>query len=200
MNRYTFQNEQYSLEDIKKDYYLHNTCVEDTAQLENIAITIQSLYFYHDILVSNTYPRSIEASLCRTIVIMSYSILEAIVVSLGYKLQCFCANCNMANSCKFCSNSMFSSTTKNNELFAFQNADRYLTDIGIINFTDNARTFYNEFRYTRNNIHLERNAQVITNDKMYTKDYCNTAIEFLQNFIEMLNSNYLEFISTHRCV
>ena len=199
MNRYVIQNEDYSLEDIKRDYYLYNLCVEDTPQLENIAITIQSLYFYKDILVSNTYPKTIEASLCRTIVIMSYSILEAIVVSLGYKLQYTCHNCNRNGRCDCYSYSMFAEDQKSNELNAFKNADKYLTEIGIISFTSSARRFYDEFRNSRNNIHLSRNSRVITHEKKYTREHCNVVITFFQEFIDMLNHNYLDFIRTHHC-
>jgi hypothetical protein len=199
MDRYTIQNEKYSLEDIKRDYYLYNLCVADTPQLENIAITIQSLYFYKDILVSNTYPKTIEASLCRTIVIMSYSILEAIVVSLGYKLQYTCLNCSSATSCDYYSYSMFAEDQKSNELNAFKNADKYLTEIGIISFTSSARRFYDEFRNIRNNVHLTRNTKVIHNEKQYTREHCNLIITFFQEFIDMLNHNYLDFIKKHHC-
>lgn len=198
MSKVTFELPNYSVEQIKKEYYLNDLCVADTAQIENIAITIQSLYVYHSILMSGNYPRTIEASLCRTIIIMSYSILEAIVVSLGYKIQTNCINCK--RRCPNHSVSMFSEKeTYKNELKAFKNSDEFLTKIKIINLTNQARNYYNHFRDNRNNVHLARNANVISKDDNFTKKECNVAIEFLQGFIKLLQDNYFEYINFYKC-
>lgn len=198
MSNVTFELPNYSLEQIKNDYYLYDLCVNDTAQLENIAITIQSLYFYHNILIAANYPKAIESSLCRTIIIMSYSILEAVVVSVGYKIQNRCQYCRHA--CAYYSNSMFNDKkTHNNEMRAFQNAHEYLRKFGIINLTAQARAYYDDFRDNRNNVHLARNSEVISRDHAYTRQECNSAIEFLQSIIELIHNNFLEFCQTYGC-
>ena len=198
MSNVTFELPNYSLEQIKNDYYLYDLCVKGTAQLENIAITIQSLYFYHKILIAANYPKAIESSLCRTIIIMSYSVLEAIVISVGYKIQHRCQYCR--HPCVFYSNSMFKDEkTHSNEMRAFQNADEYLRKIGIINLTAQARAYYDDFRDNRNNVHLARNSEVISRDHAYTRQGCNSAIEFLQSIIELIQNNFVEFCQTNGC-
>ena len=60
MNRIvSFEMPNYTLDQIKKDYFLYDLCVPGSLQLENVAITIQSLYFYYNILIASKYPRSI---------------------------------------------------------------------------------------------------------------------------------------------
>lgn len=194
----TFNLPNYSLNQIKKDYYLYDLCVNDTSQLENIAITIQSLYFYQSILVSNDFSRSFEASLCRTIIIMSYSILEAIVISTGYKIQNYCKVCR--HSCSYCSSSMFKDiNTHNNEMRAFTRAADFLEKTKIISLTRPAKMYFDNFRDNRNNVHLARNSKVITEDQTYTRNECNSAIIFLQSIIKMIYNNYVEFCRKYKC-
>lgn len=198
MSNVTFELINYSLEQIKKDYYLYDLCVKDTAQLENIAITIQSLYFYQNILAAANYPKAIESSLCRTIIIMSYSILEAVVISVGYKIQDRCRYCQHA--CAYYSNSMFKDEkTHKNEINAFHNSEEYLKKIGIINLTSNASAYFNDFRNNRNNVHLARNSEVISKNRAYTRQECNFAVEFLQSFIEIIHNNLIEFCQLYGC-
>ncbi len=198
MNKVTFEIPNYSLERIKKEYYLKDLCVNGTAQLENISITIQSLYLYHNILVASKYEKSIEASLCRTIFIMSYSILEGIVISTGYKIQNKCRYCK--NQCKYSSVMMFNNKNEHcNEINAFKNADEFLNNIGILNFTSRAKQYYSDFRENRNNIHLGKNCEVITCDHNFTKEECFNKIMFLQDCIKIMHSNYLKFTKKHKC-
>ncbi len=198
MNKVTFEIPNYSLEKIKKEYYLNDLCVNGTAQLKNISITIQSLYFYHNILVASKYEKSIEASLCRTIFITSYSILEGIVISTGYKIQNKCRYCK--HQCKYSSVMMFNNKNERcNEINAFKNADEFLNNIGILNFTSRAKQYYCDFRENRNNIHLGKNCEVITCDYNFTKEECFNKITFLQDCIEIMHYNYLRFTKKHKC-
>lgn len=190
----------YPISDIKTDYFLRELCVGETSQLENIAITIQSLYFYHDILVSSNLPKTIEASLCRTIIIMSYSVIEAIVISLGYKLQNSCISCKKKCVCRYYSISMFSNINeKVNEKKSFINANDFLSQIGIIYLLSSDKKFYDEYRNSRNNVHLGRNAEIITKDLYYSKTNCEKTIRFMQEFIRMLNDNFSDFIKNNKC-
>ena len=198
MQRRTFELPDYSLDEIKRDYHLFDLCVQNTAQLENVAITIQSLYLYQNILQAGDYPRSMEASLCRTIIIMGYSVIEALVVSVGYQIQRACERCK--HRCKYASTSMFHDAKAHiNASRAFQNADTYLEAIGVRNLTPNAKAFYDLFRSSRNNVHLTRNAKVISKDGDYTREHCLGAAQFLQGFVQMLYENTQEFVATHRC-
>lgn len=198
MSRVTFEIPNYSLEEIKQDYFLYDLCVNDSAQLENIAITIQSLYLYYNILNAGNYPRSMEASLCRTIIIMSYSILEAIVVSAGYKIQKSCQYCQ--HQCYYRSCSMFEDEkTHRNEMKAFANADKFLKNVEIINLTSRARDYYDDFRDSRNNVHLARNSQIISRDRKYTKQECISAIDFLQTIIKLIHNNFIVFCQSNGC-
>lgn len=197
MRKITFELPSYTIEQIKKDYFLNKICVNGTAQIENIAITIESLYFYHNLLNGPSLPKTIRASICRTFVIMSYSIIEAIVISVGYLIQKKCLICK--HRCSAYSLSMFSHDKHNNEIHAFENASEYLTAQGIIQLTANARLFYDGYRSNRNNIHLARNAEVIDESEAYTVAGCNAAFNFLQGFICLIYENFKEFKKLHKC-
>ena len=181
-----------SLDEIKKNYYLNNLCIKDTSQIENAAIVIRSIMFMHKFLMDNKLPKDIEASICRNIIIDSYSVIENAVVCLAYKMQSKCLQCTL--QCKHRSNSLWS---KNNEhanvMKAFDNADRYLKETGIINLTKDAKTFYEDYRKSRNNVHLTRNAEIITKDDQFTIKNCKISIDFMRKLFQVMSSNYQEF-------
>ena len=193
---YSFKHEEYSVSDIKEAYFLNELC-SDATVIENIAITIQALYFYADILRSNQYSSTIEASLCRTITIFSYSVLEAIVISLAKKIQTECKDCRY-RQCPYRSDTMFHIQFKTGET-EFSNADEYLKKPGILNMSQENQKFYKSFRTSRNNIHLtKKDAQMITQDDKYTKTGCDNSIRFLQELFRCLRDNYRTFISNPR--
>lgn len=197
-DKITFDAVHYSLNQIKKDYFLNDLCVRNSPQLENIAITIQSLYLYRNILMADEYPRSLEASLCKNIIISSYSVIEGIVIFAGYKIQTACSQCK--HPCHNRSVSMFEDkSTAKNERNAFFNAEQFLKNVGIISFNRGANKFYNSFRDSRNNVHLGKTTEVITNDKNYTRKSCNFALSFLQEFIKLMKDNYKEFCRCNDC-
>ena len=186
-----------SLEDVKKRYHLNEICPSDTAQKENVALSIKLLYFYCDMLKSR-YPFDVEALLCREIVILSYSVLDGLVGCLGFKLQHSCGICT--HRCSRYSQKMYEGATiRENEQRSFAVADAYLRSCGIIDMTKDADQFYRDYRQTRNNIHLTKNCDVITDDRRFTRAYCNRAVRFLEEFIEMLYVNYVDFIKKNKC-
>lgn len=76
---------------------------------------------------------------------------------------------------------------------AFDNADRYLKETGIINLTKDAKTFYEDYRKSRNNVHLTRNAEIITKDDQFTIKNCEISIDFMRKLFQVMSSNYQEF-------
>ncbi len=196
--RVVFELPDYSIEQIKRDYHLYSLCIDDTAQIENIAITIQSIYLYHNVLMGlPKWPRSMEASLCRTMLIMSYSVLEGIVVSTGYKIQDRCRSC--PHKCGSYCDSMFQGDRKKNEKDAFFNADGFLKNAEILAMDASASKYYKTFRDSRNNVHLARNARIITEDPMYSISECAFAVKLLQKMIDVIYHNYLAFCERNNC-
>ena len=181
-----------SLDEIKKAYYLNNLCIQDTAQLENTAIVIKSILFMHSFLMNNKLPKDVEANICRSIIIDSYSAIENVVVCLAYKMQNKCLNCR--RQCKYRSDSLWSCRSEHaNVMKAFNTADKYLKETGIINLTKEAKTFYEEFRSSRNNVHLTRNTEIIAKDIRFTIKNCKTSIDFMKKLFQVMNANYQEF-------
>ena len=185
-----------SLADIKKEYHLDVICPQGAEQSENIALTIKMLYFYCDMLKSK-YPSDIEALICRELIISSYSVIDGLVGCLGFKIQYQCYNCQ--RRCNCFSQSMFPGDARKNENEAFKNADLYLRATKIIDLTPAASVYYDNYRSARNNIHLTKNTNVITSDKRFTREHCQQAIEFLNGFIEMIYTNYINFVKRNGC-
>ncbi len=187
----------YSIAQIKKDYHLDVLCPARTAQKENIALSIKLLYFFCDMLKS-TFTNDIEILMCREIIILSYSILDGIVGCLGFKMQEQCNKCN--RRCSYYFNEMSSSDTEfENEEKSFKRAKKHLEDCKILYWSKGAKDFHSMYRNYRNNIHLTKNAKVINNDPFYTRESSNKAVEFLQEFIDVLYHNYQEFVENNRC-
>lgn len=188
-----------SLEDIKRDYLLREFFLDGSAQLENVAATIQSLYLYAAIISSHQCPKSLEASVCRTAIIMSYSVVEAIVISVGYRIQSRCRNC--AHPCQNKCCSMFEGPDAHtNEKNAFWNADHFLKEKHIVEFDNETQQFYKDFRNGRNNIHLARRTIPLDQDSRYTPHNCQVSFNFLRSFIKEIDEKYKKYINDNKCI
>jgi hypothetical protein len=154
------------------------------------------LYFYCDLLKAE-YPSDIEALICRELIIVSYSVIDGLVACLGFMIQSQCSNCKQRCGCY--SQSMFAGNERKNENDAFKNADLYLRSKRIIDLTPAARLYYENYRSARNNIHLTKNTSIITQDKRYSREHCRQAVEFLNQFVEMLYQNYMQFVKNNGC-
>ena len=178
-----------SLEDIKRDYLLREFFLDGSAQLENVAATIQSLYLYAAIISSHQCPKSLEASVCRTAIIMSYSVVEAIVISVGYRIQSRCRNC--AHPCQNKCCSMFEGPDAHtNEKNAFWNADHFLKEKHILPILP-AITL---------NFHLARRTITLYQDSRYTPHNCQVSFNFLRSFIKAIDEKYKKYINENKCI
>ncbi len=187
-----FSYEQISTEEIKDSYFLNVFAYRDAVQTENIAYAIQSLYFFHDLIIVNELPKPIVANLCRTFVILSYSVIEAIVIAAGHKLQAACFGCDLNPHQPRC-------TVLKNEKNAYFAADSFLKKHGILNLSKSSSQFYNDFRDARNDVHIIKSRLVLNQNSKYTQDYCKLAVFFLQEFVVVLKDNYLEFTRVNQC-
>lgn len=194
----SFDFSDVSLTDIKKHFHLDELCPNNTAQKENIALSIKMLYFYCDML-NASYPSDIEATLCREIIILSYSVIDGLVACLGFKMQERCLRCK--SHCKHYSVGMYEGeSVRKNENDSFKKADVYLKRCEVISLTQGALLFYNQYRDRRNNVHLSKNCEVITKDACFNRRYCNRAINFLNEFVDMLYKNQREFVRNNKCL
>ena len=189
-----------SVESIKKEYHLDALCPANTSQKENIALTIKSLYLYEALMkeLDRTNDEELKVMNRKTIITLSYSVIDGIVACLGFKMQNRCYNCK--RRCSNYSNSMFASTPYKNEMDAFKNADAFLKKIKIIYLDDSANKFYKQYRDVRNNIHLTRNSPAIIADSSYSKKHVEYAFKFVNDFIEMLYNNYNNFLNVNHCI
>lgn len=185
---------------IKKAYHLDELCPSNTAQKENIASAIRSVYFYMDIMkaLENTNDEEMKAINRKTIMILSYSVIDGIVACLGFKMQNRCYNCK--KPCSHYCIGMFAESEKKNVYNSFKNADEFLRKIKVINLDRNANIFYKHYREIRNNVHLTSNSKVITRDTAYSKNQVCYATDFMDSFIKMLYRNYINFINANNCI
>ena len=193
----SFDVSDVTIREIKERFHLNDICPSDTAQKENIALSIKLLFFYCDMLHAD-YPKDLEALLCREVIILSYSIIDGLVACLGFLMQERCITCK--SRCAHYSIKMFSEdSVKKNERRAFEHADKYLRSCSIINLTSEARAFYSQYRDRRNNVHLSKNCEIITQDSCFNREHCDRAVRFFTEFIDMLYENHNEFIMKNRC-
>jgi len=198
MENINFKYKEYSLEEIKRLYYLDYLCFPAKSQVENVAITLQTLFYLFPQLDSCSTP-SIQASLSKTINILSYSVIDAIVILLGIKMQKKCEFCRNKGKCKYYSNSIFQSRSKTNEFNAFKNAKEYLMQCQIINLNDSAEKYFNDYRDIRNYVHITKNGSIMTDDSNFTKEKTRELLNFMQQFFNHLKSNYDKFLKKNGC-
>lgn len=188
-----------SIDQIKKEYHLDVLCPQNTAQKENIALTIKGLYYYYSKMKELEGIKDDELKVINRKVIMtlSYTVIDGIVACLGFKIQNRCYNCK--KRCSNYSNSMFRGDIKENENKSFKNADDFLRKVKIINLNKSDDNFYKGYREIRNNIHLTKNTNLITEDNAYSKNYVDRTIKFMNDFIDMLYHNYNYFLNINHC-
>lgn len=191
------QTEYSDKETIQKKYHLHALCISSSVEKENIITSLQGIEFFEYLLKKVPEDHLAERIFAREIIINSFSVLEALVISLGYKIQTWCAKSN--NPYPFCSNSLFQNKNSHlNERHAFNNAEKYLRNIKILGFSDKeSKRYYQNFRSNRNKIHIVKSHELISDDSFYTKKYVKSIIVFLQKFTEVLSINYKSLLSSY---
>ncbi len=186
-----------SFKDVVEEYYLHALCVPDSVEQHNIATMIQSMHMKMLALRERQSSDRITAVMCRDFIIHAFSIVEALVISMGYKIQKMCIGEN--GRFPFCSASMFRNGAKKNEIQAFHNANRYLKDIGVIRFSDShSARFYEEFRQTRNDVHIVKCKTKIEDHPKYRVDYCLQIMEFVRAFSKTMTHNIAYMKKAHK--
>ena len=189
-----------SIDKIKKEYHLDVLCPQNTAQKENIALTIKGLYYYYSKMkeLEGIKDDELKAINRKVIMTLSYTVIDGIVACLGFKIQNRCYYCK--KRCSNYSNSMFRGDIKENENKSFKNADDFLRKAKIINLNQSDDNFYKGYREIRNNIHLTKNTNLITEDNAYSKNYIDRTIKFMNDFIDMLYYNYNHFLNINHCI
>ena len=198
MRKVEFEYDYKSIDEIKKIYFLNELCYPVRTQVNNIAITIQSLFYYYPQLQKSNVD-SLTSILSKTINILSYSVIDGIVILLGIKMQKKCEGCHNKDNCKYYSNSIFAGKSKDNELNAFVNAKKHLEKCKIINLSDHAKNVFKEYRDIRNYVHITRNGLIMTKDDNFTKEKSRDLLNFLQYFVKHLYNNYQEFLKNNNC-
>lgn len=200
----SFDSVLHSLDEIKESFYLNEIFSDYINQRENVATTLQSLFFYGDLVKairSNDNPnnKTILASLCRTITIMSYSVIEAYVIATGGKIQSKCKECK--HKCKnyliFAKHNMFLSKSHAD---VFYKADGFLKEVELLTFGDKkVEKIYRHFRESRNNVHLAKNAEIIYKDPDYMPEYTGIFLGFVEVFINEIYKGYKHLLSCYKC-
>lgn len=163
--RCTFFLKPYRLSDISNDYYHLHELTSTLEMRRNIAIVIRQMYFYCDLATKANPPLEplLERAIYRDIIILSYSVIQAIEIELG---------------------SMILGTPRrgNNPRYD-QRCVKALHDV--INIQKEELRMYNEYRTLRNNVHLSKK-QSIETDKAYTRGEVDHWLMFMQQYLEYL--------------
>ena len=181
-----FEYEPISIAEIIRDYHLETLGIRNTIQTTNTASIIQSLYFYHDMIVHGNLEPTLLGNTYRIFIILSFSVIESLVTMTGYKLQNLLFDCERNPNHPQC-------TVQRSPMTAFSAADLFLQKMGLLDFEPEARAFYDDFRQTRNDVHIVKSRHLIQNNPKYTKAYCVTAMNFLQQLVTVLYENTVEF-------
>lgn len=185
-----FEYNEKTIDYIVKTYYL-NILTPPGVVRENIAVALKHLYFYSGISRSSINDE--KKMLYRQMIILSYSAIEAIIISIAYTIQSKCRKCDR---CIFHDVSLFTDEPEVNKRNAFYNADKFLRKVGILNIAKEDLDFYSQYRMLRNEIHLINSDQILTNPH-YTDDFCKKSVDFLRTFFSKLKDNYLEFMKEY---
>lgn len=183
----TFEYNEKTIEEITNSFYL-NILTPKGLIRENIAVAIKHLYFYTGLSRCDMIENE-KRMLYRQIIILSYSTIEALIISVAYMIQTKCRRCD---KCQYRDVSLFQDEPEVNRRNAFYNADKFLRKVGILNIPYEDLEFYSSYRHLRNEIHLIDSSQILTNEK-YTDEYCKKSIDFLKRFFKYMKENYIIF-------
>lgn len=186
--------------EIKTVYHLDNLCNRDYDYITNIAITLKGIKKLYSFLRSGNIDSEERGYICKKIVEDSYSVIDAIIGMLGYKIQFSCQKCNKKGRCRYYSNVIFEGKTKyecNDKLF--KKANDYLEKLKIVGFQSGFKNYYREYRDVRNSIHLTKRSKAISNNENYTVNTCTYALRFMDDLIEKINENFNCFIKENGC-
>ena len=190
------KNQASAIEKIQKDYKLDILAPPESVEKHNIALVFYDLHMQYDKLnvTQDSLHRKLDA---RQFIITAYSLLEALIITVAYRIQKSCISKN--NRLPFCSASLFqSSDSKQNKVNAYPKANSYLIKIGVISFsTKESKDFYESMRMKRNSVHILNNTSVIEKDSAYTLNYCDQVLKFLKAFCEMLTININHLCRSH---
>lgn len=163
----------YNINDIIRDFHLDFLCTTKETR-NNIAIVISTLYLYKDIVSSSSpqLPLEIQKGLLRDIIIHSYSVIECIELEVGAKLKGERRNSGSTRK--------ESQQLDSEYLKAFKNH---------FSMSGDTKTFYDQYRIDRNNVHLSKN-QNIYDDDVYSTKTVEKYIRFLMNYLDFLYHNF----------
>lgn len=163
--RCTFLVKPYRLSDISDDYYHLRELTSTPEMRRNIAIVIRQMYFYCDLVTKANPPLEplLERAIYRDIIILSYSVIQAIEIELG---------------------SMILGTPRHGNNQAY---DRRCYDAlqDVIAVYGKEKRMMNEYRALRNNVHLSKK-QSIETDKAYTRGEVDHWLRFMQQYLDYL--------------
>lgn len=182
-------NYQYiSKQEIIDQYYLLDFCDENSSQLSNIALAIQNLYYKEaEYRAVSNYNRELCASICRDILINTFSALDGIIICLSKKIQKKCKKC--LTHCAFFADTMMTCNKNAESKTAFL----YLEKIGVLTLDKKQKDLYFDLKKLRNTIHTNIDTMVYTNNEKFNIYYVEKVINFFQNIVETLRKNYLAF-------
>ena len=199
MGRVIFNYDVYSSGDIKRALYLNNLLPKDSVQLENVILTVKGVYLKLGIIKSGNLDYEMKKVEGKNLMIDCYSVIDCIVGCLGYKIQMSCRSCRNRNRCCNYSQSVFKNDSESNERNLFKLSNDYLKQVGILLLSQDSDRLYDLLRDIRNDVHLTRNGNIISDEKVYSLKWCEMAIDFLFNFAYLLSENFNEFKRNNGC-
>lgn len=173
-----FSFKPYSLEQIISDLRI-NKVITNQNTIRNIASTVQTIYFYKDLISNNrnNLPIGIIQNLLKELIIQSFSILECIEIELGAKLLNI--NRNTGNQ------------RKSEDLECLKAVSNTLR------FPSNSieLELYKYFKNCRHNVHLSKSQNIFDTNSLNERNVT-TLMSFLTQYIEYIVNWYDMYLNT----
>lgn len=182
-----------SEERILEDYGLNKLCPRDFVETKNIVGVIQTLqYLLSGPLVDSTLDSVIKANLVKECITLADSVLEAVVISAGYRLQTECVKCT-SDLCRLKSNSIINAGNSKAALFA---ARQYAQEINLINLKVPVLVALHD---QRSNVHIIKMSETTTESELLTEKSAYWAHDVMYRALKIMEMNLKKLNTMNRC-
>lgn len=189
----TFSYDDLSLDQIKSDYFLNNLIGNDYIETDNIASSIKTIHFYSDLMSNGNLDEFTEKMMAREVLILNFSVIEALLSSLTKKMQNNCSICkhhciNYSESLKGADKSKIT-----------QLSISFMEKTKILSLLPKGKELFDKLRSLRNEIHIIKSNEQFRKHQYYSLEYCRKSTSLMQSIFIQLNKNYPRFTNQYQC-
>jgi hypothetical protein len=193
LKKLTFSYDDLSLDKIKNEYFLNNLVGNDYIETDNIASSIKTIHFYSDLMSQGILDEFTEKMLAREVLILNFSVIEALLSSVTKKIQDSCHVCK--HHCVYYSESL--RTAEKSKIT--QLSIGFMERTKILALVPRGKVLFEKLRSLRNEVHIIKSNELFRKHQYYTLDYCRKSTSLMQSIFIQLNQNYTKFTDQYHC-